>query len=59
MGSFVRRGDGVLLTVFSTFPAVVAAEVTIRKDDGTYETVRVAETTTGTVTGEESFRAAS
>ncbi len=59
MGSFVRRGDGILLTVFSTFPAVVAAEVTIRKVDGTYETVRVAETTTGTVTGEEEFRASS
>ncbi len=59
MGSFVRRGDGVLLTIFSTFPAVVAAEVTIRKVDGSYETVRVAETTTGTVTGEESFRTSS
>ncbi len=59
MGSFVRRGDGVLLTVFSTFEATVAAEVTIRKDDGTYETVRVSEIATGTITGEEEFRARS
>ncbi len=57
MGSFVRRGDGVLLTIFSTFAANVAAEVTIRKNDGTYETLRIAERETGAIATDEEFRA--